>query len=127
MGGARILVVEDSAVMRQLMGRAIDGISEVEGWDEAEDGIQALRKLADGEYALVIVDLNLPVLDGLKLIERIRKEPGREATKIVVVTTDSNAEDRRRAMELGADAYLLKPIQLQDLRNAIARTLASSA
>lgn len=125
--GARILVVEDSAVMRQLMGRAIDGISEVEGWDEAEDGIQALRKLADGEYALVIVDLNLPVLDGLKLIERIRKEPGRAATKIVVVTTDSNAEDRRRAMELGADAYLLKPIQLQDLRNAIARTLDSSA
>jgi two-component system chemotaxis response regulator CheY len=121
------LVVEDSAVMRQLMGRAIDGISEVEGWDEAEDGIQALRKLADGEYALVIVDLNLPVLDGLKLIERIRKEPGRAATKIVVVTTDSNAEDRRRAMELGADAYLLKPIQLQDLRNAIARTLDSSA
>ena len=122
---ARILVVEDSAVMRQLMGRAIDGVAEVEGWDEAENGIEALRKLAAAEYALVLVDLNLPVLDGLKLIERIRKDRDSAATKIMVVTTDSNEEDRRRAMQLGADAYLLKPIQLQALRDAIARAIAS--
>lgn len=123
MENARILVVEDSAVMRQLMGRAIERIPHVSGWEEAEDGVEALRKIAGGEFALVIVDLNLPILDGLKLIERIRMGPGGEATKIIVVTTESNVADRERAMALGADAYLLKPIQIQELRQAITRAL----
>jgi two-component system chemotaxis response regulator CheY len=123
MAHGRILVVEDSAVMRQLMGRAIDRLPQVDGWEEAEDGAEALRKLAGGEFALVIVDLHLPILGGLKLIERIRNGPRGDAMKIVVVTTDSAEVDRKRAMDLRADAYLLKPIQLHDLREAIARAL----
>jgi two-component system chemotaxis response regulator CheY len=124
MSKARILVIEDSPAMRQLMGRALDRMPQVEGWDEAADGAEALKMLASGTHALAIVDLNLPVLDGLKLIERIRGRPGGDTVKIIVVTTDAAEADRKRAMDLGADAYLLKPIQIHDLREAITKALS---
>jgi two-component system chemotaxis response regulator CheY len=125
MSGARVLVVEDSPVMRQLMGRALDGVPGVSGWDEAADGVEALKRLAGGVYALALVDINLPRLDGLKLIERIRSGENGAGVKIIVVTTDSAEADRARAMQLGANSYLLKPVQLGALREAIARTLAA--
>jgi two-component system chemotaxis response regulator CheY len=125
MSGARVLVVEDSPVMRQLMGRALDGVPGVSGWDEAADGVEALKRLAGGVYALALVDINLPRLDGLKLIERIRSGENGAGVKIIVVTTDSAEADRARAMQLGANGYLLKPVQLGALREAIARTLAA--
>lgn len=125
MSGARVLVVDDSPVIRQLMGRALDRLPEVEGWDEATDGVEALKRLATATYALALVDLNLPRLDGLKLIERIRSSDDGKNVKIIVVTTDSAEADRARAMQLGADSYLLKPVQLNALREAISRTLAA--
>lgn len=121
MAGYRALIIEDSAVMRGLLARVLKTHVQFEGWDEASDGIEALRMIMSSSYDLLLVDLNLPRLDGLKLIERVRGSENAARTKIVVVTTDAAEEDRARAMQLGADAYLLKPVQLPELKATLDR------
>ncbi|MGF1464981.1 MAG: response regulator [Sandaracinaceae bacterium] len=106
------LIAEDSPMMRQLLVFALARIGPA-AVTEAEDGIDALRKLAaaPGPFDLVIADINMPLMDGLKLIERIRADRVHAGVPIVVITTESSAEDRTRALALGADAYVTKPIQ----------------
>jgi two-component system chemotaxis response regulator CheY len=78
---------------------------------EAEDGVDALRKLAAQKFDLILTDINMPVMDGLKLVKRIRADAQHAGTPIVVITTEGSTEDRQRAMALGANAYITKPIQ----------------
>lgn len=104
------LVVEDSPMMRQLLVFAlarIKGLKVV----EADDGVDALRKLTTAKFDLVITDINMPVLDGLKLVRKIRSDEVHKDVPIMIVTTEGSAEDRQRALQLGANAYITKPIQ----------------
>jgi two-component system chemotaxis response regulator CheY len=106
----RILIVEDSPTMRQLLRFALkrlDGVEVV----EAGDGMDGLRKLTSDAFDLALVDINMPVMDGLKLIHLIREEESLRAMPIVVITTEGAEEDRARALALGADEYLTKPVQ----------------
>lgn len=104
------LVVEDSAMMRQLLVFALARVKNL-AVTEADDGVDALRKLATSHYDLIITDINMPVMDGLKLISRVRNDTTHAATPIIVITTEGGEEDRRRALALGANAYISKPIQ----------------
>jgi two-component system, chemotaxis family, chemotaxis protein CheY len=104
------LVVEDSPTMRQLVVFALARIPGLKV-TEAEDGVDALRKLAVGKFDIVVTDINMPIMDGLKLVKRIRNDAVHKLVPIVVITTESAEEDRNRAMSLGATAYLTKPIQ----------------
>ena len=106
----RILIVDDSATMRQLLAFALKRIPGAE-ITEAKDGVDGLRKLMADRYDLVIVDINMPVLDGLRLIQLIRQEPQQDELRIVVITTEGATADRDKAMALGADEYLTKPVQ----------------
>jgi len=106
----RILIVEDSPTMRQLLTFAIKRIQNVE-IVEARDGMDGLRKVTSDHFDLALVDINMPVMDGLKLIHLIRDEESLKAMPIVVITTEGADEDRLRAMALGADEYLTKPVQ----------------
>ena len=106
----RILIVEDSPTMRQLLTFAIKRIQGVE-IVEARDGMDGLRKVTSDHFDLALVDINMPVMDGLKLIHLIRDEESLKAMPIVVITTEGADEDRERAMALGADEYLTKPVQ----------------
>jgi two-component system chemotaxis response regulator CheY len=114
----RILIVEDSPAMRQLMMLAIRRFPDVEV-DEVGDGVAALKALAQTSYDVVFVDLNMPVLDGMKLIKRMREDGRYAATKIVVVTTEESPDVERHALELGANQYVRKPVN----RKAIERVL----
>lgn len=118
-----MLIVEDAAVMRALLGRAIATLGDVT-WDEAVDGVDALRKLRRVNYDCIFVDVNMPRIDGLKLIERIRSHETAHAPRIVVVTTQSGERDRERALALGADAYVVKPIKLPEITALLRRLLA---
>jgi two-component system chemotaxis response regulator CheY len=113
-GGAmrrhRILIVEDSPTMRQLLVFALKRIQGAE-IVEARDGMDGLRKVTSDHFDLALVDINMPVMDGLKLIHLIRDEESLKAMPIVVITTEGADEDRERAMALGADEYLTKPVQ----------------
>lgn len=106
----RCLVVEDSQVMRQLLVFALQRVREIEV-TEADDGVDALRKLNGNRFDIIITDINMPIMDGLKLVKRIRSDETYKDVPIIVVTTEGSQEDRQRALTLGANAYITKPIQ----------------
>jgi two-component system chemotaxis response regulator CheY len=106
----QILIVEDSPTMRQLLVFALRRLKDVE-ISEAQDGMDGLRKISSDHYDLALIDINMPVMDGLKLISLIRSDDNLKEIPICVITTEGAKEDRERAMSLGANEYLTKPIQ----------------
>lgn len=110
----RVLVVEDSPAMRQLIRFALN---KVEGLEvlEANDGVDGLSKLTGKKFDLLIVDINMPIMDGLKLIDMVRKNAEHKDVPILIITTESAEEDRQRAMALGVNEYLTKPVQSQQI------------
>ncbi len=104
------LVVEDSPTMRQLITFALKrlrGIRIV----EANDGVDGLKKLTTERFDIIFTDINMPVMDGLKLISLVREDESHKGIPIVVITTEGAVEDRERAIALGANDYITKPIQ----------------
>lgn len=110
MANQRILIVEDSPTMRQLLVFALKRLKDVE-IVEAQDGMDGLRKVTSDHFDLALIDINMPVMDGLKLISLIRGEDNLAEMPICVITTEGAQEDRDRALQLGANEYLTKPIQ----------------
>ena len=110
LGGLTALVVDDSAAVRKQLVLALQriGLNTV----EAPDGAAAWRQLQAGPADIILTDINMPVLDGLKLIALVRGADQYRRTPIVVISTEAANEDRRRADGLGASAYLMKPVQM---------------
>jgi two-component system chemotaxis response regulator CheY len=109
-----ILVVEDSPAMRQLLSFAmkrIPGSNVI----EATDGVDALKKLSSAKIDIIIADINMPIMDGLKLLSLVRGHDTYKDIPVIIVTTEGAEEDRKKALEIGANAYLTKPIQTQEL------------
>jgi two-component system chemotaxis response regulator CheY len=121
MADHRILIVEDSPTMRQLLVFALKRMKGVQ-IVEAQDGMDGLRKVTSDHFDLVFADINMPVMDGLKLISLIRSDPNLAEVPICVITTEGAKDDRERAIALGANEYLTKPIQANRVL-AIARDL----
>jgi two-component system chemotaxis response regulator CheY len=106
----RVLIVEDSPTMRQLLVFALRRLKDVE-IVEAQDGMDGLRRVSNDHFDIALIDINMPVMDGLKLIRLMRGEDNLKSIPIVVITTEGASEDRERAIALGANEYLTKPIQ----------------
>jgi two-component system, chemotaxis family, chemotaxis protein CheY len=70
-----------------------------------------MRQLASAKFDIILTDINMPIMDGLKLVKRVRSDPTHKDTPIVIITTEGASEDRQRALQLGANAYITKPIQ----------------
>ena len=117
----QILIVEDSPTMRQLLVFALRRLKDVE-IVEAQDGMDGLRKVSSDHFDLALIDINMPVMDGLKLISLIRGDDDLKDMPICVITTEGAKEDRERALGLGANEYLTKPIQANRVL-AVARSL----
>ena len=118
MANQRILIVEDSPMMRQLLTFALKRLKIV----EAQDGMDGLRKVTSDHFDLALIDINMPVMDGLKLISLIRGEDSLKEMPVCVITTEGAKEDRARALSLGANEYLTKPIQANQVL-AVAKAL----
>lgn len=104
------LVVEDSPTMRQLLVSALGQMGELRIL-EAEDGVDGLKKMREHQIDILITDINMPMMDGLKLVGMVRKDPKHRDIPIIIVTTEGAREDRDRGLSLGADAYLVKPVK----------------
>ena len=104
------LVVEDSPTMRQLIVFALSRIKVLKVV-EADDGVDALKKLSQQHFDILITDINMPMMDGLKLVSMVRKDEVHKDIPIIIITTEGAQEDRQRALSLGANAYITKPIQ----------------
>jgi two-component system, chemotaxis family, chemotaxis protein CheY len=118
----KILIVEDSPAMRQLLALAVRKRAGVEV-QEAADGLAALKLLANAQFDLVFVDLNMPILDGMKLIKKIRESEtttGTPRVRICVVTTESAQATEDQARALGADFFVRKPVARRDVERILA-------
>ncbi len=115
---ATILVVDDSATTRSLVASYLtdwDGVEVV----EAASGFEALRLLPARRVDLIVTDINMPDINGLELISFVRENQNYRRIPVVIITTENSAEDRKRGLELGASAYLVKPFGAADLRRAV--------
>jgi two-component system chemotaxis response regulator CheY len=118
-----ILIVEDSPTMRQLISFALKRLRGVRVV-EANDGVDGLRKLSNERFQLIFTDINMPIMDGLKLVSLVRNDANYRETPIVVITTEGAMEDRERALALGANDYITKPIQPNHILEVARKLLA---
>ncbi|MBZ2183245.1 MAG: response regulator [Bryobacter sp.] len=115
----RIITVDDAATMRRLIAYTLRGAGhEVL---EAEDGEDALRLLGGQGIDLVITDINMPKMDGIELVRRLRSLPRFQATPILLLTTESDPEKKRQGKEAGATGWITKPFQPDQLVAAVAK------
>jgi len=105
-----VLIVEDSPTMRQLISFALKRLRGMKVV-EANDGVDALKKLSAEPIDLVFTDINMPIMDGLKLVSLIRGDANYQHIPVVIITTEGAQEDRERGLSLGANDYITKPIQ----------------
>ena len=113
-----ILIVDDSATMVMSLRSTL----EMNGFlvESAGDGVQALAKLSGGSKPdLIITDVNMPNMDGLELIRKVRQLTGFRFTPILTLTTESQAAKRDEGKKLGATGWLVKPIAGPDLIKVI--------
>ena len=125
MAKRRCLLVEDSPTMRQLIMFALKRIPDLE-IVEASDGVDALKKLPGGTFDLMLTDINMPIMDGLKLISLMKSNPTYKDIPVVVITTEGAKEDREKGLALGAKAYITKPVQTTGLLRVVKDILSES-
>ena len=106
---AKVLIIDDSRAVRMILGRTMREI----GYEvcEACNGKEALSVLEsdNGAITLVLVDWNMPEMNGLEFVKHVRSDPSYSATTLMMVTTETEMEQMITALEAGADEYVMKP------------------
>lgn len=119
----RVLVADDSQTMRMLLLfhviKMLPGVKIV----EAVNGAHALEKLKQQDVDLILTDMNMPELDGAGLIRAVRQDLKLD-TPIIIITTKGEQHDRERGMDLGANGYITKPIDIRQFRDIIRKYLS---
>lgn len=117
----KILAVDDSASMRQMVSFTLQGA----GYDvvEACDGQEAFNKAKQGQVDLVLSDVNMPVMDGIALIKNLRTLPDYKFTPILMLTTESAADKKSEGKAAGATGWIVKPFNPDQLLNTIKKVL----
>jgi len=119
------LVVDDSPMMRQMVVFALARMPNI-SVTEADNGIEALKKLATQRFDLIIADINMPLMDGIKLVRWVRADARHKDVPVLIISTESALEDRERAMAMGASAYITKPLQAPIVVETVAQLLGLS-
>jgi len=119
-----ILIVEDSATMRSLVVSALEELGAPVRITEASSGFEALRELPRGAYDLIVTDINMPDINGLELVSFVKSNSAYRSIPLLIISTEGSERDRLRGLELGADAYLVKPFEPEALRRAARDLLA---
>lgn len=119
--GKKVLVVEDSKNIITVVKMAL----EASGCEVrvAEDGLAAMEEVFSFEPDIILLDLLVPKLDGFMILESLKKEEKTRAIPVVVISAKASEEDIKRAKELGAKEYLVKPFTPKELTGAVARIL----
>ena len=114
-----IMIVDDSASMRQVVGIALRGA----GYEvlEGRDGRDALSKLTGQKVHLIISDVNMPVMDGISFVRAVKQLPAYKFTPIIMLTTESDESKKREGQAAGARAWVVKPFKPPQLLAAVQR------
>lgn len=104
----KIMIVDDCLTTRKLLGHYLKsrGYSVV----FAENGLDALEKLSAERVNLIMTDLNMPYMDGMELIKTLKTDPNLSDIPVLMVTTENDAMEKERALQFGADGYVVKPV-----------------
>lgn len=118
----KVLIVEDSKASRELIAATVESISGLEAI-VTSSGFEALKLLPRHRFDLIITDINMPDINGLELINFVKKNPNYRETPLFIVTTEGREKDRDRGLALGAAEYLVKPFSPQSLEGLVRRYL----
>ena len=118
-----ILVVEDSATMRSLIASTLEEMDVAVKVTEVSSGFEALRVLPRGSFDLIVTDINMPDINGLELVSFVKSNDSYRDIPLIIVSTESSERDRDKGLELGADAYLVKPFEPDALRDLVREML----
>jgi two-component system chemotaxis response regulator CheY len=112
-----VLIVDDSAVSRSIVIRSLPP-----GWDiaitQASNGSEALTALGEKRYSVVLLDLNMPVMDGYEFLEAVKRS-GMDRPVVIVLSGDIQPMAQARVLELGANVFVKKPVRAQSLLAAL--------
>ena len=116
-GGKHILVVDDSPSVRRVVGNML----KQNGWDVqlARDGVEALEMISRETPAAILLDIEMPRMDGYELMATVRAQEQYRTLPLVVLTSRAATKHQQRAMQLGASAYVVKPYQDEELLNIL--------
>ncbi|HWQ10077.1 MAG TPA: response regulator [Holophaga sp.] len=119
----QVLSVDDSGVMRRIIGRTVEVLGY--GFLEAGNGLEALDVIARNHenLALIILDVNMPEMDGFEVLTRIKASPAYKSIPVMMLTTESERAKIILAIQAGAVNYICKPFQQEDLMVKIAESL----
>lgn len=119
--GGKVLIVDDSTMVRQMVSFTLKEA----GFDvvEAENGQDALNKLGSHCVDLIVTDLNMPVMDGITLIQNVRKQAAMKSKPILMLTTEGLASKKEQGKAAGATGWIVKPFEPQKLLQTVAKVL----
>ena len=114
---ARVLIVDDSSLVRLYYSHAL----EKAGFDveQAINGIEAMEKVLAHDFDLAIVDVNMPAMDGLSFVRKLRRTADIASVPVLIVSTEAGEQDAADARAAGANFYLVKPVAEADLLNIV--------
>ncbi|ADI74700.1 response regulator receiver protein [Methanohalobium evestigatum Z-7303] len=119
-----ILVIEDNKLNRQLMNDFIELIdSDSYNIINVENGLEALKKVDYYKLDLILLDIQLPLIDGLELLSKFKEKPNVKNTPIIAVTAYAMEGDREKFLNAGCDEYLPKPLDVDDFEDKIKKFL----
>ena len=114
----KVLVVDDSPTMRRIVANTLKRIGYPDT-EEAENGIDALTKLGEDVFDLIVTDWNMPGMTGLEFVKSLRANDDNKNMPVLMVTTRSAEEDVKEALQAGANSYIVKPFTPQVLKEKI--------
>jgi two-component system, chemotaxis family, chemotaxis protein CheY len=118
----KVLIVEDSKASREFIAATVESIPGLEAVQTAS-GFEALKILPRHRFELIITDINMPDINGLELINFVKKNPNYRDVPLFVITTEGREQDRERGLALGAAEYLVKPFSPESLEALVRRYL----
>jgi two-component system chemotaxis response regulator CheY len=120
----KILIVDDSPTIRRMVSASLGTLTGV-AFEEAANGLEAIEILARGGVSLIILDLNMPQMHGLEVLQFLRSHDMYRNLPVIVLTTKYDEESRAAALNHGANEYLAKPFQPAVLLERVSRLLNS--
>ncbi|MEJ7596940.1 MAG: response regulator [Kofleriaceae bacterium] len=120
----RILIVDDSKLMRDMVAVCLRPLGSV-AFEFAGTGLEAIERLALAGFDLVVLDLNMPDVGGVEVVEFVRSQDRLRALPILIVTTRGDDDSKRRVLEAGASGFLPKPFAPQQIVDEARRLLGN--